>query len=100
MIRELEEILGPDEESELWQHRNEILTEQDRDNIRAFRLKMLSNMPRVAFAQMRHAFRHKLEISSHWVMIHRIAILSGIEPMWFHCCPDSCMAYTGAYKDL
>ncbi|KAJ7733130.1 hypothetical protein B0H16DRAFT_1732424 [Mycena metata] len=100
MIAELEEMLGPDEESELWAQRNETLTEQDRDNIRAFRLKMLSNMPRVAFAQMRHAFRHKLEISSHWVMIHRIAILSCIEPMWFHCCPDSCMAYTGAYKDL
>ncbi|KAJ7709375.1 hypothetical protein B0H16DRAFT_1703806 [Mycena metata] len=44
MIAELEEMLGPDEESELWEHRNKILTEQDRDNIRAFRLKMLSSM--------------------------------------------------------
>ncbi|KAF8160562.1 hypothetical protein K438DRAFT_1463706, partial [Mycena galopus ATCC 62051] len=74
------------------------LTEQDRDNIRAFQLKMISNMPRVAFAQMRHAFRRKLEISTHWIMIHRVAILSGTEPQWYHCCPKSCMAYTGEHS--
>ena len=62
---------------------------------------MLSNMPRVAIQQMCYAFRKKLNISSsHWVMIHRIAILSSVEPTWFHCCPNSCMAYTGEYSDL
>ncbi|KAF7345179.1 hypothetical protein MSAN_01894200 [Mycena sanguinolenta] len=80
MVRELEEMLDADEEGALWDNRNGILTEQDRDNISAFQLKMISNMPRVAFEQMRHAFRHKLDISSHWVMIHRVAILSRIEP--------------------
>ncbi|KAF7372933.1 hypothetical protein MSAN_00500000 [Mycena sanguinolenta] len=63
MVRELEEMLDADEEGALWDNRNEILTEQDRDNISAFQLKMISNMPRVAFEQMRHAFRHKLDIS-------------------------------------
>ncbi|KAF7358774.1 hypothetical protein MSAN_01216400 [Mycena sanguinolenta] len=106
MLRELEEMLDADEEAALWDiltviiAGNETLTEQDRDNITAFQLKMISNMPRVAFAQMRHAFRHKLEISSHWVMIHRVAILSGIEPQWYDCCPNSCMAYTGEYEQL
>ncbi|KAF7334036.1 hypothetical protein MVEN_02309100 [Mycena venus] len=100
MIQQLEEMLSVDEEAELWDCRNETLTEQDRDNIAAFQLKMISNMPRVAFSQMRHAFRRKLAISSHWVMIHRIAILSGIEPQWFHCCPGSCMAYTGKHAPL
>ncbi|KAJ7697710.1 hypothetical protein B0H17DRAFT_928131, partial [Mycena rosella] len=76
------------------------LTEKDRDNIRAFRLKMLSNMPGVAFAQMRHAFRHKLDISSHWTMLHRVAILSGIEPRWIPCCLNSCMVYTGEHSEL
>lgn len=57
-------------------------------------------MPHLAFAQMRYAFRNKLEISSHWVMIHRVAILSGIEPHWYHCCVNSCMAYTGEHADL
>ncbi|KAJ7181861.1 hypothetical protein C8R46DRAFT_1210212 [Mycena filopes] len=69
MIAELEEMLGPDEEGKLWERRNEILSDQDHDNIRAFRLRLLCNIPHVAFAQMRHAFRHKLDISSHWVMI-------------------------------
>ncbi|KAJ7688114.1 hypothetical protein B0H17DRAFT_1135769 [Mycena rosella] len=46
MIQELEDMLGPDEEAELWDCRNQVLTEKDRDNIRAFRLKILSNMPR------------------------------------------------------
>ncbi|KAJ7182319.1 hypothetical protein C8R43DRAFT_1115958 [Mycena crocata] len=100
MIRGLEEMLGPDEEAELWDARNNILSEKDRDNIRAFRVKMICTMPHLAFTQMRYAFRHKLEISSHWVMIHRVAILSGIEPQWFHCCVNSCMAYTGDDTDL
>ncbi|KAF7378176.1 hypothetical protein MSAN_00242100 [Mycena sanguinolenta] len=100
MLRELEEMLDADEEAALWDIRNKTLTEQDRDNIAAFQLKMISNMPRVAFAQMRHAFRHKLDISSHWVMIHRVAILSGIEPQWYHCCLNSCMAYTVEYEGL
>ncbi|KAJ7147401.1 hypothetical protein C8R43DRAFT_889949, partial [Mycena crocata] len=110
-------MLGPDEEAALWDAStqeysciltrrdlyhagNDILSEQDRDNIRAFRLKMICTMPHLAFTQMRYAFRHKLEISSHWVMIHRVAILSGIEPQWFHCCVNSCMAYTGDDTEL
>jgi hypothetical protein len=78
---------------------NEILTEEDHDNIRAFKIRMVSNMPRAAFNQMRYAFRHKLEISSHYVIAHRLAVLSGIVPIWIDCCPNSCIAYTGDYKD-
>ncbi|KAJ7827294.1 hypothetical protein B0H13DRAFT_2373944 [Mycena leptocephala] len=58
MIEELNQMLGLDEEAALWDFRNKILTEEDRDNICAFQLKMLSNMPHIAFGQMRHAFRH------------------------------------------
>ncbi|KAJ6559292.1 hypothetical protein B0H10DRAFT_1966999 [Mycena sp. CBHHK59/15] len=70
MMKELEDMLGPDEEAKLWDSRNEIITENDRDDIHAFLLKMLSNMPWIVFDQMRYAFRHKLDISLHWVMIH------------------------------
>ncbi|KAJ6613932.1 hypothetical protein B0H10DRAFT_1763781, partial [Mycena sp. CBHHK59/15] len=76
------------------------LTEKDRDSIRAFKLVLLSKMPRIAFAHMHHAFRHKMDISSHWAIIHRIAILICVEPVWYHCCPNSCMAYMGPYSDL
>jgi Transposase family tnp2 len=78
---------------------DKILTEEDHDNIRAFKIRMVSNMPRAAFNQMRYAFRHKLQISSHYVIAHRLAVLSGVEPIWIDCCPNSCIAYTGDYKD-
>ena len=78
---------------------DEILTEEDHDNIRAFKIRMVSSMPRTAFNQMRYAFRHKLEISSHYVISHRLAVLSGVIPTWIDCCPKSCVAYTGNLKD-
>ena len=78
---------------------NEILTEEDHNNICAFKIRMVSNMPHAAFNQMRYAFRHKLKISSHYVIAHSIAVLSGIVPIWIDCCPNSCIAYTGDYKN-
>lgn len=48
---------------------------------------------------MRYAFRHKLQISSHYVIAHRLAVLSGVLPIWIDCCRNSCLAYTGDYKD-
>ncbi|KAJ7200626.1 hypothetical protein GGX14DRAFT_336361, partial [Mycena pura] len=76
------------------------LSEEDRDTIRAFVLKIISNMSRTSFEMMRHAFSHKLEISSLYVMIHRVAMLSGIVPEWYDCCVQSCIAYTGGYAEL
>ncbi|KAJ7688851.1 hypothetical protein B0H17DRAFT_937987, partial [Mycena rosella] len=105
-------MIGPDQEAELWAVResrrlhifyaaqtdtapgNEVLTETDRDNIRAFKLKMMSNMSRDVFEQMRWAFRHKLDLSSEWAVMHRMAILSRVEPVWYSCCVNSCLAYT------
>ncbi|KAJ7843920.1 hypothetical protein B0H14DRAFT_2778046, partial [Mycena olivaceomarginata] len=89
-----------DEEAKNWDSRNSILTEQDRDDIRAFQLKLMSKMPRTAYNQMVYAFSHKLSLSSEWVMFHHMAILSGVEPLWFDCCVDSCIAYTDAYSEL
>ena len=54
-------------------------------------------MPRVAFDQMRYAFKHKLDINSHYAITRRLAVLSGIEPSYYDCCPKSCIAYTGDY---
>ena len=54
---------------------------------------MVSNMPRVAFDQMRYAFKHKLSINSLYSITRQVAILSGIEPLYFDCCPNSCLAY-------
>ncbi|KAJ7166233.1 hypothetical protein C8R46DRAFT_1219984 [Mycena filopes] len=114
MVDALEDMVGPDEdvfphnddqfgverEARKWDERNIILTEQDRDNIRAFNLKLMSQMPRTAYNQMVYSFRHKLELSSEWVTLHRVAILARVEPIWSHCCVNSCVAYLGRYKEL
>ncbi|KAJ7450206.1 hypothetical protein FB451DRAFT_1527969, partial [Mycena latifolia] len=98
MIRQLEEMIMPDDEADLWKIRNDVITEQDRDNIRAFKLKLMANMPRSAFNQMRFAFQNKLDISSDWAITHRLAILSRVEPVWYHCCVNSCLAYTRGHS--
>jgi hypothetical protein len=54
-------------------------------------------MPRSSFNYMRRTFRHKLHIDSEWVILHRIAILSQVEPVKYHCCINSCIAYAGKY---
>ena len=79
---------------------SDVLSNEDQDNIQAVKLQMVSNMPHVAFEQMCFAFQHKLTIQSLYVITHCIAILSGIEPQWFNCCVNSCIAYTGSYQDL
>jgi hypothetical protein len=116
-LKELEEILSDENYAELWESRlylisslsifnnmeflgSNVLSDEDLDNIRAFKLRMVSNMPRIAFEQMRFAFKHKLKIHSLYVITHRMAILSGIEPQWFDCCVKSCIAYTGKHQEL
>ncbi|KAJ7777638.1 hypothetical protein DFH07DRAFT_876868, partial [Mycena maculata] len=93
-------MIMPDEEERLWDIRNDVLSEEDRDNIRAFKLKLMANMPRTAFDQMRYSFNHKLDISSDWVITHRLAILTRVEPEWYHCCVNTCLAYIGPNSDL
>jgi hypothetical protein len=75
-----------------------VITEQDCDNIRAFQLKMLSNMPRIAFDRMRETFSHKMDIKLEFVILSRIAILSGIEPVPYDCCINACVVYTLNYE--
>ena len=72
----------------------EELTPQDLIDIQAFKLKIVSNMLRVAFQQMHDAFCDDLEISSLYIIIHKMSILSGILPKWFDCCVNTCITYT------
>ncbi|KAJ7247743.1 hypothetical protein C8J57DRAFT_1240684 [Mycena rebaudengoi] len=90
MQKQVDDMLFPDEEAELW--------DAHRDNIRAFKFDLISKIPRRAYEHMRYTFRHKLEVSSHWQMLHRITVLSGVEPVWYNCCINSCMAYTRHHK--
>ncbi|EIN12023.1 hypothetical protein PUNSTDRAFT_62011, partial [Punctularia strigosozonata HHB-11173 SS5] len=75
------------------------LTEQDRDNIRVFRLRFLSKMPCSTYNLMRSTFRSQIHITSEWVLLRRIALLSGIEPVRYDCCTN-CICYLGKYTDM
>ncbi|KAH7911338.1 Transposase family tnp2-domain-containing protein, partial [Hygrophoropsis aurantiaca] len=74
------------------------LSEIDRDNIRAFKFWTMSNISRLAFNQMRFMLRGKLSIDSEYVILHRLAILSGVKPVSYDCCIKSCIAYTSKYQ--
>lgn len=74
------------------------MTEQDRINARAFKLKRMSNMPRLTFNQMRFTFTEYLDIDSEWVAMYRFAMLTEIEPVLFDCCINSCLCYTGRFR--
>ena len=50
------------------------------------------------FNQMRHTFKNKLQIQSEWVILQRLAVLANVEPVYYDCCVNSCMAYTGRYE--
>ena len=41
-----------------------------------------------------------MDLSSEWIVIRQMALLSGIEPVWYDCCINSCVAYTQQYTDL
>jgi hypothetical protein len=115
-LKELEEMLDSQEYAELWDGREfflmsarlnrlkdhisgkEELTAEDLIDIQAFKLKIVSNMSRVAFQQMRDAFRNELEISSLYIIVHKLSILSGILPKWFDCCINTCIAYTSEFE--
>ncbi|KAJ7598942.1 hypothetical protein C8J56DRAFT_1092995 [Mycena floridula] len=77
-FQKMQEYHDIDQEFELFDHRNEQITEADRDNIRAFKLKIMSNMSRRTFDAMRSTFSHRMDLGSEWTTLYRIAVLSGV----------------------
>lgn len=55
-------------------------------------------MSEKTFNEMRVSFCHKIHIDSAWVILQRIATLSGIKPVLYDCCINSCVAYTGSFQ--
>ncbi|KAI0628284.1 hypothetical protein C8Q77DRAFT_1038401, partial [Trametes polyzona] len=74
------------------------LTENERDNIRVFRLRFLANISRRAYNEMRRSFAHKIKLNSDWVVLYRVARLSGVRPQWIQCCVNSCLCYLGEFE--
>ncbi|KAG1759938.1 hypothetical protein EDD22DRAFT_781801, partial [Suillus occidentalis] len=74
------------------------LTDEDCDNIHAFQLKLVRNIPHRVFNHMHQSFQHKMTIDSEWVILRRLATLSGIQPINYDCYVNSCIAYTDNYS--
>lgn len=77
-----------------------MLTDRDRDNIRAFNLRLKTNMSRENYGSMARAFSHKMDLDSLYVTKRRIAVLSGITVEHYDCCINSCVCYTGKLSEL
>ncbi|KAG6379825.1 hypothetical protein JVT61DRAFT_10373 [Boletus reticuloceps] len=98
IVERLHDWYGPRIEEKLYHIRHLMITDKDRDNIRAFQLKLSCNMPRCIFDCMRKTFTHKLNIQSEWIILHRPSVLAGVDPIHFNCFINSCMAYTTKYE--
>ena len=76
-----------------------MISDADHDNICALNLRLMSNISRRAFNQMRYTFSHKLGLDSLYVSNRRFALLSRVTPLLVDCCVNSCIAYTRKYQN-
>ena len=51
----------------------------------------------IAWFQVYHP---QIKLPTIWRLMAKMEKLTGIKPLWFHCCKNSCMAYTGEYSQL
>ena len=54
-------------------------------------------MPHRVYDQLWHAFHHKVNISSEWIILRHLSILSGLEPKHVDCCINSCVTFMWEY---
>ncbi|KAH9910606.1 uncharacterized protein BXZ73DRAFT_36674, partial [Epithele typhae] len=74
------------------------LTEEDLEILRPFALKVETNMTLDAFSRLPFAFKNSNFRSWKETQAH-VARLSGFQPQIYHCCINSCCAFTGLYEE-
>lgn len=77
-----------------------MLTDQDRRNIRAFKLRFFGKTSRENYNEWREMFSEELQLDSDWVLLHWICTLTGVKPVMLDCCPKSCVCYSQKYAHL
>jgi hypothetical protein len=83
-----------------WVTGNEELTDDDLDNISAFALLIESSgLPRGTFSRMWWFFRHWLKLDTECIIHQRLDFLSGLAPVLYDICVNSCCLYVEEYKD-
>lgn len=77
------------------------LTDTDMDNISGFALRMEgSGLSRSTYRNLCRFFRHKLNLDTEYLMYRRMEVLSGIKPILFDMCRDSCCLFAGPLAAL
>ena len=76
-----------------------ILDESDLTLLRAYALKLEDCLTDKAFNKLRFAFPQS-PIDTLKNTQKRVRFLSCFQPVRYHCCPSSCVCYTGPYETL
>jgi hypothetical protein len=76
-----------------------ILDESDLTLLRAYALKLEERLTDKAFNKLRFIYP-QAPIDSLKNTEKRVQFLSGFQPVRYHCCPSSCVCYTGPYETL
>ncbi|KDQ11949.1 hypothetical protein BOTBODRAFT_113772, partial [Botryobasidium botryosum FD-172 SS1] len=76
------------------------LTEDELETIRAFNLKTDTCMPASTFEKLPHAFPKLSTLPSLYRMQSQIAQLSGLKPVLYDCCINSCCCFAGPFEKL
>ena len=76
-----------------------LLDEHDLTLIRAYSLKINHGLTNDAYNSLRFLFP-QAPLQTLRNTEKRIRFLSGFQPVQYHCCPSSCVCYTGPYEAL
>lgn len=65
-----------------------------------YALRIEGLLSRQLFDKLRRVFSDKLTLSSEWVTERRMEFLSGVTPVRYDCCINSCLLYVDKYANL
>ncbi|KAI0749181.1 hypothetical protein C8Q80DRAFT_1100695, partial [Daedaleopsis nitida] len=80
-------------------HTVDDITSDDLSHLRPFALKVDTYMTGTTFAKLQFAFPES-HVETWKCIQSRVAQLSGIQPVLYDCCPNSCMCFVGPHATL
>ncbi|KDQ10980.1 hypothetical protein BOTBODRAFT_80503, partial [Botryobasidium botryosum FD-172 SS1] len=76
------------------------LTDDELNWIRAFNFKVDTCTPANSFEKLAYAFPALSSLPSLAAIQTQMSRLSGVEPVYYDCCINSCLCFTGQYEKL
>ena len=70
------------------------------NTLRIIGWKLRNHTTRESYNDLRETLEGKLDFDSEYKALKLLFDLSDLETTIYHCCVNSCMAYTGKYTDL